>query len=330
MALKARQVKPKFGWRQSTSPFSTWAKLRTIVGGGLSYLPARSRMSCVWVETLKSVMSTSEIRPSHTPASSHRHQGGCTGGEALRSDIAVVASGSAHGFHQAAAMDAANRRLLDACAALTLDTGEYWELVEKPAPHEWPVEALPSAEEPILEDAAAGNYEVLQLHPTDFASRTLARMDVDPEVRALIAGYYHAYSIEKTSPSLAAVTYVSIIESIGGKVEPLRKCECCEACEQRIGYARQFREALKLVLPKGEAKRLAVLYNKRSKTAHQGALHGEEFRVSGFLNTFDRDPSRYFLYTEVWHIRAAAAALLRLFVSDELPKPNLHTAPDAG
>jgi len=233
----------------------------------------------------------------------------------------VVARGAAVGYRPDVAMKRANDQLMSLCAALTLDTDVFWEVVEAPQPFEFTLASLPSAEHPSLAHCVKDNWEVRELAPSGFAAATVGKMHADPEVVELVSACYHARAIEATSPSLAAVIYVSVVEAIGARFVPLSKCECCEKCDRYVGYARQFRQALKLALPAGDAKRLGKLYNKRSKTAHEGALHGTEFRLRERTNSFTQDPADYFLYQEVWHVRAAAGRLLRLMVEDRLPTP---------
>ncbi|GAB3264304.1 hypothetical protein [Arthrobacter pigmenti] len=231
----------------------------------------------------------------------------------------VVVSGTATGYQPRAAMNRANDQLLSLCASLTLDTDAYWEVAEAPLPHERDPASLPATEDPSLTGLAEGMQPPSNLVPSSFVAETVEKMKADSDVGELMAAYYHARSIEDISPSLAALIYVSTVEAIGSRFVPLSKCECCDACDKAVGYGRRFRNALKLVLPSKDAKRLSQLYDKRSKTAHQGALHSTEFRLWGPPNSFKHDPADYFLYQEVWHVRAAAGALLRLLVEDQLP-----------
>ena len=60
--------------------------------------------------------------------------------------------------------------------------------------------------------------------------------------------------LEDDFPSFALVAYVGVIESIGSRIADLRRCDCCSKCRRKEGYARQFREAIALVLDGKEEK----------------------------------------------------------------------------
>lgn len=244
---------------------------------------------------------------------------GLGGGGTVEVTYPVVVRGSASGYESRAAMKQANDQLLRLCASLTLDTGYFWEVLESPQPYEWDPTSLPVSEYP-LNDRDPVKYATVNCAATEVAEETFARMETDSVVANLAAAYYHAREIEEGSPSLATVIYVSVIEAIGSRFVPLTKCQCCADCNKSQGYARQFRKALREVLPRKEADRLGRLYEKRSKTAHEGTLHGTEFRLFAISNSFDSDPADFFFYQEVRHIRAAARGLLLKLVEDGLPE----------
>ena len=238
----------------------------------------------------------------------------------------VVAHGSAVGYNAPAAMERANGDLLRLCAALTLDTDTLWEVIEAPQQFERDPASLPTSEDAWMQESLAGNLLTREVRPSDLAVKAIAQMRLEGSLSELLSAYYHARAIQEHSPSLAAVIYVSVVEAIGASFVPLAKCDCCGECEQLIGYARQFRQGLKLVLAPKDAKRLGNLYGKRSKTAHQAALHGAEFRLWSIPNSFVHDPADYFLYQEVREVRSAAGRLLRLMVLGELPGAESATS----
>ncbi|WP_159617140.1 hypothetical protein [Arthrobacter zhaoguopingii] len=264
-----------------------------------------------------------ELRRSANPYTRYRRTPGprpLGGGGSIEVVYPIVMHGKAFGYRWEDVAKRANAQVLDTCACLTLGTGALWEVTTLPQPHELDPASLHQAEDPSLRNINTADYNLSTLTASStFIAAALAKMQAEPEVAELIAAYYHARSIEETSQSMAAVVYVSIIETIGSRSTPLSPCLCCENCNQKIGFAKRFREALKLVVPENEAKRLSKLYEKRSRTAHQGTLHGSEFRLWSMPNSFMQDPADHFLYNEVWHVRAAAGKLLRLLVGDGLP-----------
>jgi hypothetical protein len=199
-----------------------------------------------------------------------------------------VATGIAASYEASTAMRFANAQLLTLCAALTVDTNVFWEILQPPQPSEHR-RPLPSAEDPTLEQHAQDHEQIWDVTPSDLATKAVETMEADADVTGLVAALYHARTIERTTPSLALVMYVSVVEAIGARFFSQTRCKCCDKCDKSDGYSRQFRQALRLVLPSKDAKRLGKLYGKRSRTAHQGALHGTEFRLTGTRNTFVDD-----------------------------------------
>lgn len=254
---------------------------------------------------------------------------GLAGGGQVEMIYPVVASGTTAGYQNPVALNQANDELLILCAALTLDTGCLWEVIEAPQSHEIEPASLPQSEHHLPADLSTENWLTSELSPTEFASETVTKIGSDPGIKELLASYYHARSVEITSPSLAAVVYVSIVESIGTRFISLSKCSCCEKCKHKEGYAKTFREALKVVATPDVAKRLSGLYDRRSETAHAGTLHGTEFRLRGAINGFKSDPADHFLFREVWHIRDAAGRLLHRLVQGQLPS-RVEAVSDTG
>lgn len=233
------------------------------------------------------------------------------GGGSLEVLAPIVVSGLARAFMLARALHESGQRLLWACAILTLDTNATWVILRAPQPHLLDPASLPAAEFPDLEPAAKDTWLTSDVRVFGRAGDISDRRKSDKTFAERLIAFYHARTIERDSPSLACVMYVGLIESFGTEIQSLTTCDCCDACDVQLGYGRQFRAALKAVLPGKEARRLGKLYGLRSKTAHQGALHGEEFTVGFFRDLFEpMAASSYFLYQEVGSLREAARLLL--------------------
>jgi hypothetical protein len=64
---------------------------------------------------------------------------------------------------------------------------------------------------------------------------------------------------------------------MGSELVELTKCACCDKCPVDVGGGKRFRAAAETVLSKREASKLyKMAYDLRSKTAHEGQLHGTE------------------------------------------------------
>ena len=125
-------------------------------------------------------------------------------------------------------------------------------------------------------------------------------------------------SAQDEHPSLAGVAFVAVIESIGTLlVNP----EHCNVCGSRVGAGKAFRRALRLILPEDEALSLDATYGARSKTAHEGQLHGAEttFGMGATHSFWSPDPARTFQWQQLWRLRGVARRLLEMDLSEMLP-----------
>jgi hypothetical protein len=126
--------------------------------------------------------------------------------------------------------------------------------------------------------------------------------------------------MEGTFPSYSLLAFIGSVEGIGAKLQPLRRCECCSSCQSSVGAGRRFREALKLVLPGTEVKYLAAFYEQRSKTVHEGRLHGDELTIGAWphLRVFAPRPMfEEFRYQVVWKTRKASRLLLLGYLAND-------------
>jgi hypothetical protein len=141
----------------------------------------------------------------------------------------------------------------------------------------------------------------------------------DQNLADALAVYYEALDVWE-HPSLALVCLVATIEGLGARIEPLRQCDCCEACTSTVGSGKRFRAALRLVLSKREAKPLIDAYQPRSETVHSGRLHGSE-ATAGALNfgLIQPNPSEDFESELLEDLRSAAREVLVLGLKGDIP-----------
>jgi hypothetical protein len=125
--------------------------------------------------------------------------------------------------------------------------------------------------------------------------------------------------LEYEHPSFALIAFIASIETIGGKLFDVSRCERCGAV---LGSTDRFRKTLRIVLSEEEAKVLDKAYTPRSKTAHAGVLHGME-TVFGFVNIeiFDMIAGtgpRSFAFSVVRKMRQASRKLLEKILREEI------------
>lgn len=100
-------------------------------------------------------------------------------------------------------------------------------------------------------------------------------LDRDAGLAGALTAYYEARLVEAAHPSLAAMLYVTVVEGVGSDIVDLTP-PCPECCQSK-GATKHFYKALRTVRPRKEADALnKFAYERRSRTAHVGVLHGAE------------------------------------------------------
>lgn len=234
--------------------------------------------------------------------------------------VPVRVSGISTGYAWEIASMAAARDLRTLCGLLSLASGSEFSVRESP----WPVELVrrrvpdkpawygsPLSDE---SDVLPGEAFAAPAWLNDdcwFAARADGW-----RARALDA-YLEGVYAEAKHPSLAAVSYIAAIEAVASRVFQGGRCE---QCGTRRGIAKSFRAALRLVLDEVWAAELDAIYNSRSRTVHEGSLHGHETTVGAiFVGVWSADTSRDFRWRTLWRLRLAAGDLVRRALTDDLP-----------
>jgi hypothetical protein len=163
----------------------------------------------------------------------------------------------------------------------------------------------------------------------EWFGRGLDRVVKDPKFASRLAGFQEGMEAQAEHPSLAAIAFVAVIESIGVMLVPPRRCTVCGTT---IGSGRAFKRALREALPVDEAKLLEAIYMVRSKTAHEGKLHGSEvsFGMTHGPSFWTPDPTFAFEWQQVWPLRKAARLLLERDLTETLPLPEPLEPPTGG
>lgn len=240
-------------------------------------------------------------------------------GYSLEASFPVVVQGVATGYDWSAAIEPHAVHLSVLCALLSVTLDVNWRVRQAPEPGIFRDPTLPSARLDLDDHTnRITSWHNEKVAIPAWCSDAWTRI-VDDEVLATALHAYHtALALEEITPSYALLAYVGVIEGLGAKVEDLRRCDCCDQCTINIGAGRRFREALRVVLPEDEVKRLTKAYERRSKTAHEGRLHGGEmiYWSMPLSRIFAPQPaSMDFRYRLVWEIRSASRKLLIHYLS---------------
>jgi hypothetical protein len=191
------------------------------------------------------------------------------------------------------------RVLHRAAALLSLAWDEHWVVRAEPvrvAPGERvevPHLAFGSPGEPSpwargCEQAHAHGEEQQRVLP-DWTPAAWDALERAPALSGGLAAFAEALAVGVEHPSVAALLLVTVIEGIGA---------------WRTGTTRameNFRTALGTVLPPDQVTATArAVYERRSRTAHSGALHGPEAAL-GFMadSSFRIDPAEVFVQDEL-------------------------------
>lgn len=244
------------------------------------------------------------------------------GGHSVQPSFPVVVEGVSSGYDWLSATESVPSDLNMLCALLSVAFDANWRIRQIPNPGSKPDSELP--QERLGTGVHAADNSGWQSESVAIPSwcATAWRKAVDDDVIATALHAHHtALALEEISPSFALIAYVGVLEGLGAKLVPLKRCECCDNCTAMVGSGRRFREALKLVLPRKEVRQLEEVYERRSKTAHEGRLHGDE--VAGMFfppRVFAPRPENLdFRYQLVWKMRNASRKLLMHYLapSDE-------------
>lgn len=241
---------------------------------------------------------------------------------ALHRSVPIRVFGRSTGYRWDAASLGAARDLRTLCALLTLAWGADVGVKEGPAPLEWGARQVPDRPPwyaPPEFDAESDDADLP-------GSPTTVPEWVDPAWNAARHGAWRSRALdaylegvyaETHHPSLAAVAYTAAVETVAARVFEIPRCPSCGG---RHGIAKAFRAALRVVLPETEAEELDPVYVSRSKTVHEGVLHGSEIApgvFGGGIWTSDR--SRDFRWRTLWRLRSAAGRLVKRALMDNLP-----------
>jgi len=147
-----------------------------------------------------------------------------------------------------------------------------------------------------------------------------ARLIASEDVRRAVVAFHEGLSLLERHTSYASLAFVAIIESLA--TGPVRQCE---TCEQVTGSTARFRNALAPLVGAEAAGFLARMYGKRSRTAHDGALHGLELLpATSFPRFLSHDPEFDFRQA-VELLRFACKVRLReLLALPNIPHPALR------
>jgi hypothetical protein len=234
------------------------------------------------------------------------------------------------GYNWPAAVQKAAFDLHRLCALLSLVLGECLVVREAPAPVAHGVRQAPSHlwwqqwTEDI--DASTPSEPRNVKNIPGWVSAAWQEMNNRPQLGRAVAVHHEGLRAQLEHPSLALIAFIASVEAVANL---LFKDERCPKCNAHKDVAARFRAALRLVTTDEEARHLGAAYSPRSRTVHQGWLHGAETTPGMFNFSWGVNRIRDFEWM-VWGMRAASRKLLQSAVRRELPTsrvafdPSIH------
>jgi hypothetical protein len=238
------------------------------------------------------------------------------------------------GYSWAAALQKAAFDLHHLCGLLSLVLGECLVVREAPAPVAHGVRQTPSRlwwqhwPEDFYTSTAPESRNVKTI--PNWVSAALEYMNKRPQLGHAVAVHHEGLCAQLEHPSLALIAFVASIEAVANL---LFREERCPECNAHRNVAARFRATLRLVATDEEARHLGAAYSPRSRTVHQGWLHGGETTPGMLSFSWGVNPIREFEWM-VWGMRAASRKLLQRAVRGELPAsraafdPSVHLTDD--
>ncbi len=152
----------------------------------------------------------------------------------------------------------------------------------------------------------------------DYASAAWKKLKKEKKLPLALDSFKEGLRCESTSPSLALICFIASIESISQKIFKTNKCKTCEG---RRFISSKFKRTLDLVVKDERTKNLlGSAYNLRSRTVHDGKLHGiETTPLNPRSSFFESNSELAFQWQTVSQMKLAAQKLLVLALNSELP-----------
>lgn len=222
----------------------------------------------------------------------------------------VKVRGSSSGHIWAVAAEGAARRLRLLCAMLSLASGGAWVQRTSVNPlsrvnHAGQSEAvngdeikMPHSNPWDRDDPSFLLEEGVQLNEFSVPGWIASRWDDilrETSLRDALINYHEGLLMMSSHPSYAALAFVAVVEALGNRA--VKKLPRCAECKLILGSGKRFRDALARVIPVEEAESLGrKFYDRRSRTAHDGILHGTEpiFGALSYWGGISSHPTREF------------------------------------
>jgi hypothetical protein len=250
-------------------------------------------------------------------------------GWAITHSVPILVSGASRGYDWTPASVDAARHLHTLCGILSVATDDTIIVRATPAPVERGIRELPASpvwyQHPDGMTDEFGLADAATFDPPDWTGAAWKRTQDQAYLISAMDAYLEALQLMTRHPSLAAVGFVAAVETIAGR---LFKFERCETCKSRKGLGLAFKAALRRVTSEDDAEVLDSMYNSRSRTVHDGRLHGGETTPGvPYRALWSRNSVDDFRGQTLWRLRSATRRLLQWSLTN--PRPARVPLPPA-
>jgi hypothetical protein len=225
----------------------------------------------------------------------------------------ILVEGASDGYSWQAASAKAAFDLHRLSALASLGLGLCLVVRESPRPRNYGLPSPPDRLGGLDERSAAPTEPRIVLPFPAHLQHAWAELEKRPWLAAALGAYHEGLRTQLEHPSLALVAFIAAVEALSNRIFDESKCPTCHAHEH---VAARFRSTLKLAVDDAEV--LGAAYGPRSRTVHQGKLHGIE-TTPGSSSMALHDPGRDFQWGTVKGMERAAAKLLVLALTGQLP-----------
>ena len=271
-----------------------------------------------------------EVRASTTPYfdAVEQSQWPSISSASIHVSFPVTVHGKARGYDWHTASAAAGRDLSQLCALLSVAFDAHWRIRQSPVVQNLADRPLPLTRfnPEQFQGMEHDNWARSDVVAPEWLDNAWRKVDSDDTLRTALYAYQQGLRMEAATPSYALIAFVGVVEGVGATLVPPATCDCCNACTVQTGAGKRFRAALKLILPAKKVKHLAsAVYSRRSQTAHEGRLHGDELDIGALPmgKVFaPRPTSEEFRYRVLWDMHRASRKLLLHFLAEEAAPPG--------
>lgn len=235
--------------------------------------------------------------------------------------VPIRVKSSHRGYSWGAASRHASRELNMLCSLLSTVWGTCLVVRSGPVPADMGEVFVPKREfwkDHKLDDEGYLNAPGAKSVPK-WAKNAWRVMKDRPKLADAMAVYREALHAQIAHPSLALVAFIASIEVIS---QAIYRDDRCSECDSHKFISKKFTRTLELVMDRESAEQLGRTYSPRSRTVHQGKLHGTETIVGAdsMSGLWINDEPSFFKWDTVYRMSKASRSLLEKALKGQLPK----------